>query len=109
MPGRPVPDVELSIGRLTSAYNTLDALSQRIVVRSLNGLEPAADGAVMKLVNSQVTVQAGDFGVLCAGPSAAADGPAAAPLATPRVLIGGGTVEMQLNMIGERILGLPRT
>jgi alkylation response protein AidB-like acyl-CoA dehydrogenase len=103
------PDVELSIGRLTSAYNTLDALSQRIVVRSLNGLEPAADGAVMKLVNSQVAVQAGDFGLLCAGPSAAADGPSAALLATPRVLIGGGTVEMQLNMIGERILGLPRT
>jgi hypothetical protein len=49
----------------------------------------------------RVTVQAGDFGVLCAGPSAAAaDGPAAALLATPRVLIGGGTVEMQLNMIG---------
>jgi alkylation response protein AidB-like acyl-CoA dehydrogenase len=38
------PDVEFWIGALTSGYNTLGALSQRMIVRSLNGLEPAADG-----------------------------------------------------------------
>ena len=104
------PDIEFWIGSLTSDYDTLGALSQRMVVRSLNGLEPAADGAVLKLVSSQMSARAGNFGLLCGGQAAAAaDGPSASLLAAPKVLIGGGTVEMQLNMIGERILGLPRS
>ena len=104
------PDVEFWIGTLTSDYNTLGALNQRMIVRSLNGLEPAADGAVLKLVNSQMSARAGNFSLLCGGlTAAAADGPAASLLSAPKVLIGGGTVEMQLNMIGERILGLPRS
>jgi alkylation response protein AidB-like acyl-CoA dehydrogenase len=104
------PDIEFAIGSLTAEFSTLDAMAQRIAVRSLNGLESAPDGAVLKLVSSQVAARIGNFALLCGGPGAAVgDGPAASLLSAPRVLIGGGTVEMQLNMIGERILGLPRS
>jgi hypothetical protein len=47
------------------------------------------------------------------GPEAAVHGlegdPAQALLSVPPSLIGGGTLEIQLNVIGELVLGLPRS
>ncbi|SEP19477.1 acyl-CoA dehydrogenase family protein [Trujillonella endophytica] len=104
------PDLEQRAGELTADYDSLDAMGQRILVRSLDALEPGPEGAVLKLLHSQLAPRVAEFELACAGDAGALDGGAAtALLSAPRVLIGGGTVEMQLNMIGERILGLPRS
>ncbi len=102
------PDVELSIGTLAAGYSTLDAMAQRIVVRSLNGLEPAPDGAVLEARprpdgRPDRRVHPAVRGHRRCGRGRRVDHADV----RPRVFIGGGTVEMQLNMIGERILGLP--
>jgi alkylation response protein AidB-like acyl-CoA dehydrogenase len=84
-------------------------MSQRLLLRQIAGLPPGAESSVLKVVagwNSARTARA----VLDwhgAG-SAVLDGPAHAYLSVPPSLIGGGTLEIQLNVISERVLGLPR-
>jgi alkylation response protein AidB-like acyl-CoA dehydrogenase len=80
------------------------------------GRAPGPEGSITKLMGSDLVSRAGSLGVAIAGPGAQAwpadDAHAArvvkAFLHAPSLSIAGGTTEIQHNIIGERVLGLPK-
>ncbi|MFF4990931.1 acyl-CoA dehydrogenase [Streptosporangium saharense] len=97
--------------------HSIDALGLRVTLRQLSGAEPGADGSVRKLLSTSHAQHVAEcaIGLLGAAAVVAADltlGDAGywnrAILATRAMTIYGGTTEVQLNIIGERMLGLPR-
>ncbi|MGP3912010.1 acyl-CoA dehydrogenase [Nonomuraea sp. 10N515B] len=130
--GASVPDLLGLIGRLgrelTPAEaqtvaavvcegHSINALSLRVTLKQLAGNEPGADASVRKLLSTSHAQHVSETAVELLGAAAttAADarlGDAGywtrAVLATRAMTIYGGTTEVQLNIIGERMLGLPR-
>lgn len=97
--------------------HSINALSLRVTLKQLAGTEPGADASVRKLLSTSHAQHVSECAVNLVGPAAvtAADwklGDAGywnrAILATRAMTIYGGTTEVQLNIIGERMLGLPR-
>jgi alkylation response protein AidB-like acyl-CoA dehydrogenase len=103
-------DTSRELGLLTARGMALDALGRRSLLRRLSGLRPDAGASVLKVAaaahNADVTRTI--FG--WHGPGAATlEGTAARGyLGAPPQLLGGGTAEIQLNVISEHVLGLPR-
>jgi alkylation response protein AidB-like acyl-CoA dehydrogenase len=88
-------------------------LNLRSAHRAVAGSEPGPEGAVTKLVLSELGHEAAAVLTELTGPDAAfMDGPAAISntlvLMHRAMSIAGGTSEIKRNQIGERILGLPR-
>jgi alkylation response protein AidB-like acyl-CoA dehydrogenase len=107
------PAVRADLARLTARKHALDALGARALARKLSGLEPGAEASGLKLAAAWNALDVTRTVLGWQGPEAATtDGPggaaAQAYLSCPPMLIGGGTAEIQLNVIGERVLGLPR-
>ena len=112
------------LGRLVAEGHAIDLLGLRVTLKRLSGTEPGATGSVRKLLGMRHAQQvaelcwamSGPDGALGAGPAAGIrqpeglNGPhwARQMLTTRPLTIGGGTTDIQLNIIGERILGLPR-
>ncbi len=66
-------------------------------------------GPLTKLAASEIGAELAEFALDATGPAATVTGPATEPfLYSPGLKLGGGTSEIQRNLIGERILGLPR-
>ncbi|HSR87176.1 MAG TPA: acyl-CoA dehydrogenase [Streptosporangiaceae bacterium] len=112
------------VGELVATGHAIDVLALRATLKQLSGTEPGATGSVRKLLSMR---HAQEVAELCWEMSAAtgalaggsgrpitADGRpdgahwARQVLITRALTIGGGTTDIQLNIIGERILGLPR-
>ena len=113
------------VGELVAAGQAIDLLALQATLKQLSGTEPGATGSVRKLLSMrhaqqvaelcwEMSAAAGALGSRHGGSPVTADGAADGAhwarqvLITRALTIGGGTTDIQLNIIGERILGLPR-
>jgi len=108
------PAVTRDVGRLTGWLNATEAMTRRGLLQRLGGVQPGAEASVLKLMSSLVSADIRRTALAWSGPEAAVTsgaggGPAQAYLSVPPTLIGGGTSEIQLNVIAEHVLGLPRS
>jgi 3-oxochol-4-en-24-oyl-CoA dehydrogenase len=112
------------VGELVCAAHAIDLLGLRVTLKQLSGTEPGATGSVRKLLGMRHAQEIAELCFALSGPGGAVAGAGGAPvtaggepngaqwarqvLMTQALTIGGGTTDIQLNIIGERILGLPR-
>jgi alkylation response protein AidB-like acyl-CoA dehydrogenase len=97
-------------GRLIAEGHAIDLLGMRVTLKQLSGTEPGATGSVRKLLGMRHAQRVAEECWSLTGPDGAVGGTrwSRAVLFTRALTIGGGTTDIQLNIIGERILGLPR-
>ncbi|MFC5181520.1 acyl-CoA dehydrogenase family protein [Actinomadura harenae] len=87
-----------------------DLLTARMSQEVRAGIQPGARGSVSKLLLADLTLASADLASEILGPEClAGDDPVARALAwAPGMALGGGTNEIMRNIIGDRVLGLPR-
>jgi 3-oxochol-4-en-24-oyl-CoA dehydrogenase len=97
-------------GQLVSEGHAIDLLGLRATLKRLSGTEPGATGSVRKLLGMRYAQRIAEECWALTGADGAVAGTrwSRAVLFTRALTIGGGTTNVQLNIIGERILGLPR-
>src|SRR5215831_10482091 len=119
-PGAPLAQV----GTLVCEGHAIDLLGLRVTLKQLSGTEPGATGSVRKLLGMRHAQQVAELCLTMSGPSGALGASTGSPvsqagspngsywarqvLQSQALTIGGGTTDIQLNIIGERMLGLPR-
>jgi hypothetical protein len=101
------------IGRYVATHQAMGLLNLRSANRAVAGGGPGPEGAMTKLILSEIGHEAAAVLTELAGPDAVfMDGPGtmsnALVLMHRGMSIAGGTSEIKRNQIGERILGLPR-
>jgi 3-oxochol-4-en-24-oyl-CoA dehydrogenase len=113
------------VGSLVAEGHAIDLLGLRVTLKQLSGTEPGATGSVRKLLGMRHAQQIAELCLAMSGPDGVLGGGGASAgvsrsgtpngahwarqvLMTQALTIGGGTTDIQLNIIGERILGLPR-
>jgi alkylation response protein AidB-like acyl-CoA dehydrogenase len=110
--------VRQKIGQFACEAEALRYTGYRQITRRLKGQPPGPEGSVMKLASSELNVRMNSFAMELLGPYAQFE--YRAPFAVDRgkwlyrmlasraLTIAGGTSEIQHNIIGERVLGLPK-
>ncbi|WP_411078797.1 acyl-CoA dehydrogenase [Streptomyces sp. cmx-18-6] len=102
------------IGALAAEAHALACIGLRTTLQQVSGLEPGAGASVRKLVQTDHQQKVAELTLELLGPAGAVDEPAAGGRALHGFLmsrcltIAGGTTQIQLNVVAERILGLPR-
>jgi alkylation response protein AidB-like acyl-CoA dehydrogenase len=97
-----------ALARRAVEVRNLELLAKRVLGAMLAGRAPGPEGSLVKLAWSTTDQALTSTAVDVLGPSAL-DGPWARELLASRSLtIAGGTSEVNRNIIGERVLGLPR-
>ena len=101
------------LGALVAEAHSLAVLGLRTTLRSLTGAKPGPEASVRKLLGVEHDQRTQELGLTLLGPEGATTVGAAAQwtygfLANRCLTIAGGTSEIQRNVIGERLLGLPR-
>ncbi|MFI0424625.1 acyl-CoA dehydrogenase [Spongiactinospora sp. 9N601] len=113
----PSPAERAEIAAVVGEAHAIEALALRVTLKQLAGGEPGAEASVRKVLSTAHAQRVAECAVTLLGTAAvtAADaklGDAGywtrAILATRAMTIYGGTTEVQLNIIAERMLGLPR-
>ncbi len=101
------------LGGLVAEGQVLGLLGFRTTLAQLSGVEPGASSSVRKLVGGHHARACADLALeLLGAAGAVAEGPGEAAsfmfLQSQCLTIAGGTTNVQLNVIAERLLGLPR-
>ena len=98
--------------RLVDVYilgRLFDLTTARVRSALSRGAIPGVEGSILKLVVATLGSRQAELALHLLGPHATLTGDwQAAFLGAPAVHIGGGTDEIQRNIIGEHVLGLPR-
>ncbi|MEW2357846.1 acyl-CoA dehydrogenase [Spirillospora sp. NPDC029432] len=111
------PLVRDELGRLVCDEHAFALLGLRATLKQLSGTDPGATANVRKLVAMEHGQKVTEYGFSLLGPEGALTGGWKGDLrrrwtrhllASRAMTIGGGTTEVNLNVIAERILGLPR-
>jgi 3-oxochol-4-en-24-oyl-CoA dehydrogenase len=107
------PVVRQRLGELVASGMAAALLDLQAVITQLRGGDPGPLAAVRKIVGVSHRQAVAEVALELSGaPGAAADGPAADMLQefllTRCLSIAGGTTQILLSVIGERLLGLPR-
>ncbi|MDO8478827.1 MAG: acyl-CoA dehydrogenase family protein [Candidatus Rokubacteria bacterium] len=119
--GRPAwedPLVRQGFSQLWIDATCLRYTRLRNITRQLRGEPPGPEGSILKLFGSELGVRIADFAGELLGPRVLVNRPSTAVPDGPRwynrvvsarqYTIAGGTSEIQRNIIGERVLGLPK-
>jgi alkylation response protein AidB-like acyl-CoA dehydrogenase len=110
--------VRQAIMRFACEAEALKYTSYRQLTRQLKGLQPGPEGSVMKLGTTDLNLRIQSFAMELLGPYSVLEYNAESAidrgkwshrmLAARRGTIAAGTNEIQHNIIGERVLGLPK-
>jgi alkylation response protein AidB-like acyl-CoA dehydrogenase len=113
--GEPDPITAVELGELICQGQSIELLALRTTLKRLSGLSPGAEASVRKLLGVQFNQNVADYIWAAQGPLATVEEKGADSgyyarhmLFSRAMTIYGGTTEVQLNIIGERMLGLPR-
>jgi len=110
--------IRQQLAQLAIDAKALQVTRLRSLTRRLRGEPPGPEGSILKLFGSELAVRISDFAATLLGPYATIEAeteavPDAARwfhrvLGARQYTIAGGTSEIQRNIIGERVLGLPK-
>jgi len=103
------------LGELIAESQAVDLIGSRVVLKQLSGADVSTTSSVGKLLAMRMGQQIAEFVVAQLGvagtvaiPGQPSDKAMEQLIAGRATTIYGGTTEVQLNVIGERMLGLPR-
>jgi alkylation response protein AidB-like acyl-CoA dehydrogenase len=99
------------LARVFTQKRILELLNARILAKIGRGQIPDAEGSIVKLVLANLVTDMASVGMRLLGSEGSVMGETGvqgAFLGGPAFHIGGGTDEIQKNLIGERVLGLPK-
>jgi alkylation response protein AidB-like acyl-CoA dehydrogenase len=119
--GRPAledPELRRKLARMETTIEAMRFNGLRALTRQLHGDGPSSETSINKLHRTALEVEMGELGVSLQG-NAGALMRGAEPirdggrwqhmaLSWPELVIGGGTPNIQKNIIAERLLGLPK-
>ncbi|MFD9812505.1 acyl-CoA dehydrogenase [Streptomyces sp. NPDC059080] len=105
--------VRARAGALAAEAHALGCLALRTTLQQVAGEEPGAGASIRKLVQTAHQQKTAELALELLGPDGALDeGPGARALhgflMSRCLTIAGGTTQVQLNVVAERLLGLPR-
>jgi len=103
------PTVRRALARFQAKISAMRLNGMRNLTKQLNGEAPSTETSVNKLLRGQLEHEMWNFAMGLLGSRALAKGQIqSGSLGYHGTVIGGGTPNIQKNIIGERILGLPK-